>query len=534
MSSRLAGESPFLGRTIQVVRDLSVDEQVYLYDRTRRLKEGITAGAAVDAYRVVDRDLSLYLLFMEDSTRTKESFRNAAKFHEIRVNDFDAKNSSFQKKESLTDTVKMLVGYSDRTLFVVRSRIEGTCRWLERALAPYAQRHGLARPAFVNAGDGRHEHPTQEFLDQFSFLEHRRWDRSHIHVALVGDLFHGRTVHSKVNGLRVFNEVTVDLVAPEELAMPDHYVREMVDLGYRVRTFPSLDAYLSRRDLADTWYFTRLQLERMGERLIDRADSLRHAVTVRREFVHRIPEGARFFHPLPRHGEKPTIPSFLDDTHLNGWDEQSRNGYFTRIVEIALITGRLGADLQGESAQPTIFSDDYIVEAPVVPKTKPEYKVGIRPVNAGIVIDHIGRGSAPRQVWDHIDKVRRVLNLNITSSHGVYTSQDGHTHKGIISLPGVLTFDDIQLTTLGAVAPGCTVNIVSDGTVRQKYRLSMPPRIAGIEAIGCRNPDCISHSDHSEGVVPEFHRAGPSRFVCMYCERPHEFSEIWKDSPPRL
>ena len=71
--------SPFLGRTIQVVRDLSVDEQAYLYDQTRLLKEALREGdaATIDRFRVDRRDLGLYLVFLEDSTRTKESFRNA-------------------------------------------------------------------------------------------------------------------------------------------------------------------------------------------------------------------------------------------------------------------------------------------------------------------------------------------------------------------------------------------------------------------------------------------------------------------------
>ncbi|MFW5738326.1 MAG: bifunctional aspartate carbamoyltransferase catalytic subunit/aspartate carbamoyltransferase regulatory subunit, partial [Spirochaetota bacterium] len=177
--------SPFLGRTIQIVRDLSVDEQIYLYDQTRRLKEALRSGdpASIGRFRVDRPDLSVYLLFLEDSTRTKESFRNAAKFHNLRVNDFSATGSSFSKKESITDTVKMLVGYSQQSLFVVRTKLEGTCRWLESALATYTEKAGLPPVAFINGGDGRHEHPTQEFLDEFSFLEQRGWDRSHLHLA---------------------------------------------------------------------------------------------------------------------------------------------------------------------------------------------------------------------------------------------------------------------------------------------------------------------------------------------------------------
>ena len=76
-------------------------------------------------------------------------------------------------------------------------------RWKSR-LGSTPRASAGEKPVFINAGDGRHEHPTQEFLDEFTFLEQRGWDDSHIHVALIGDLFHGRTVHSKADGLNVF------------------------------------------------------------------------------------------------------------------------------------------------------------------------------------------------------------------------------------------------------------------------------------------------------------------------------------------
>ncbi len=72
------------------------------------------------------------------------------------------------------------------------------------------QRHGIEKPAFINGGDGRHEHPTQELLDEFTFLEQNNFDNSHIRIALIGDLLHGRTVHSKVDGLKIFKNVEID------------------------------------------------------------------------------------------------------------------------------------------------------------------------------------------------------------------------------------------------------------------------------------------------------------------------------------
>ena len=78
--------------------------------------------------------------------------------------------------------------------------------------------------------------------------------------------------------------------------------------------------------------FTRLQLERMGESVLEKAQSLREAVTFRQDMLGKIPEGTRFYHPLPRDRLYPTNPTFLDELPLNGWDGQSANGYWTRIA----------------------------------------------------------------------------------------------------------------------------------------------------------------------------------------------------------
>ncbi len=524
-----SGKNVFAGRTIHVVRDLSVDEQVYLYEKSRLIKEAFLAGdrREMDRFRLSDQDLCVYLAFLEDSTRTKESFRNAAKFHNVKVNDFTSAGSSFNKNESVTDTMKMLAGYSTRSIFVVRSRMEGVCRWLERAVSDHTKKLGLPRPAFINGGDGRHEHPTQEFLDEFSFLEQMNWDRSHLHIALVGDLFHGRTVHSKADGLRIFQKVEVDLIAPPELAMPPYYVDQMQRAGFSVRFFPSIQAYLDQKHVAKVWYFTRLQLERMGDQLLEKADKLRSAVTFDRTYMDRVLEGTSFYHPLPRHSATPTIPAFLDRTPLNGWDRQSMNGLFTRIAELGLVGGNLGADFAGESRKAPEFPDDFVEEVGVSESRKPNYKIGIKPVDNGVVIDHIGKGKSPEEIWEHIDKIRSILDLNVLSSHGVYYSATDGASKGIISLPDFARFDDRQIKMLGAIAPGCTFNMIANGAVKEKYRLRMPRRVYDLDQISCKNEDCVSHWEQHEHVVPEFHRSAENTFVCMYCERPHDFREIW-------
>jgi aspartate carbamoyltransferase len=539
-------KGPFKGRTVAVVGDLSLDEQRYLYRKARELKEAVRSGGDASAFRLEDRDYSVYLIFMEDSTRTRESFRNASEFLGARTNIFDAATSSFNKNESMSDAVRMLVGYADESCFVIRSKLEGVCRSLDDALGRYAELTGRPKPAFLNAGDGKHEHPTQEFLDEFSFLEQLGWRDEGIHLALTGDLYHGRTVHSKVDGLKVFGEVKVDLVAPEILGMPAHLVSRMRDNGFEVRIFESLDEYVASSSVAPIWYFTRLQLERMGDAVRDREPELRKAVTFRKDMLGLLPEGSRFYHPLPRDRRNPTNPFFLDDLPLNGWDGQSANGYWTRIALMGMVSGLLGSDFEGEAVVKPDFEDDFVREVVAVRASqagqaaghalgsKPEYKVGIKPVEEGIVIDHISSGEGVDMIWNHIDAIRRVLKLNLRSSHGVYHSNKGKdVFKGIISLPDVASFGERDLKKLAAIAPGCTLNLIHGARVARKYRLSMPPRIYGFDEISCKNELCVSNPAHSEGVTPSFVRkegkAGKpgTIFVCRYCEREHGFGEIW-------
>lgn len=523
-------EHPFAGRTISIVNDLSVDEQLYLYEQTKLLKKAVLKNSDTDKFRLNDQDYSIYLMFLEDSTRTKESFQNAARFHGTRVNVFDARSSSFNKHESITDTVKMLFGYAQKSLFIVRSKHEGLCTWLNNALGEYAASLGYPRPPFINAGDGKHEHPTQEFLDEFSFLEQLNWDRSLIHLAIVGDLYHGRTVHSKAEGLKIFSRAKVDLVAPRELAMPEYYIQKMKANGYDVRIFSSIDEYLQNGNVADIWYFTRLQLERMGEEVLEKADRLRDSVTFKKEDLGRLNSNTRFYHPLPRHRVHPVIPSFLDHLPLNGWDRQSINGYFTRIIEIAMLSGKIGRDFKGVASTPPSFEDDFVEEVDVSGKPSPEkqeHKVGIKPVENGIVIDHIGKGQEIRDIWNHIDKIRHIIALNCRSSHGVYHTNDPDYYKGIISLPGITSFDDRRIKMLGAIAPECTFNIIKDSRVTKKYRLHMPPRVYNFDEISCKNENCISNPQFHEPIQAEFYRSRDNKFICKYCEKEHDFQEIW-------
>ena len=521
----------FKGRAISVVNDLSLDEQLYLFRKTKELKEKIRNKGDLSQFKINDKNLGIYLVFLEDSTRTKESFRNAALFHNTKMSIFDASSSSFNKKESYADTFRTLGGYSDYSVFIIRSKLEGVCKWLSNCMDDFSIRNGFEKPSFINAGDGKHEHPTQELLDEFSFFEQRNWNRDHMHIALIGDLFHGRTTHSKADGLKLFKNVEVDLIAPTELRMPEQYVHKMKNNGFNVRIFESIDEYLAQKKVAESWYFTRLQLERMGEDVRDKANSLIDAVTFKQSYMDKMDSSVKLYHPLPRHRENPTIPVFLDSTSLNGWEKQSINGYYTRVVQIAMLGGQLGEDFDGELKKETKESENFIHEQTFTNDAdKPidlDYKIGIIPLKNGVVLDHIGKGDEIEVIWDHINKIRKIIKLNTIGSQGVFLSKKTNLKKGIIAIPNLDELDSRKMKKLAAIAPGCTLNVVKNHCVVKKYRIELPPKIYNYPDICCKNDACISRPEYNENALTSFSHLGENKFTCHYCEKEHEYKEIW-------
>lgn len=522
----------FLGRSLCIIDDFSKEERLYLFSQVKKLKDAIKANdtASIDSFRINNADFGIYEVFLEDSTRTKESFRNAANFHHAKLTEMSADNSSFNKGESFADTFNTLCGYNNQ-IFIIRSKVEGVCKHLQEVCSEYCERNELPyKPVFINAGDGKHEHPTQELLDEYTFLEDNNWDTESLHVALVGDLYHGRTVHSKADGLKLWNKVKVDLIAPDELAMPQSYYNKMVENGFQVRVFKSIEEYLQQGDISKKWYFTRPQLERMGEKILAKQDILRSYITFREEFMDKLPEGTKFYHPLPRHKAHPTIPTFLDKTPLNGWERQSINGMYCRIVLLGLVAGVIGNDFEEKTvAANAVEEKPWIVEVtPEENKKEREVSEGVRPIQNGIVIDHICKGEEPEEIRKHMILIRRVMGLDGLKG-GEWVSQGSSgLFKGIIFRPGTFTLTHKQIKRLAAVAPGCTLNIIENGKISKKFRTTMPPRIYNFDDLMCTNEACISNDSQNEHVTAMFTRTPDGKYACAYCGRVHTFKEIFK------
>eukprot|EP00931_Biecheleriopsis_adriatica_P114768 TRINITY_DN90682_c0_g1_i1.p1 TRINITY_DN90682_c0_g1~~TRINITY_DN90682_c0_g1_i1.p1 ORF type:complete len:588 (-),score=134.32 TRINITY_DN90682_c0_g1_i1:78-1841(-) len=568
------------GRTVHEVTDLSLQEQLYLYERTRRFKarkrdapeDAPALCEVVDANeeeRMDNPDSTVYLIFMEGSTRTRESLRNAAVYHGVKVNEFQAETSSFQKNETITDTMKMLAVYStERSVFVIRSELEGVCSWLKGVMSNHAQRFGIPAPAFLNAGDGAYTHPLGEFADIFSLLEKKQWDRSSVHLALVGDLAHGRTAHSKVEGLKIFQKVRVDLVAPEIFGYPVEYRNRMRRDGFEVREYSSVEEYLSQAEgsIAEVWYFYKPQFKKCGDIPQVQLDLLRSQVSFREEWLQRLPKGCGFFQTLPRDKENPIIPLSFDSKPINTWDTVAANAYFLDVVLLSMLFGKIG---KGLTPPVKAQENQAVAEAAVAPrpvfsaelpsfikaidlgaeghKRNPERarSGGPVPIKDGLVIDHIGVGTVAASCWDRLRMVRTILGwAKYIGSEGVYVSRRAPSNfKGIMTLPN-FDYRNLkvqELKMLASVAPGCTINCVAGDKVAAKYRLQVPERIYDLPNISCKNVLCVSNPKNRQRDVKAYMERVPYYetsvlpnckateflYVCKYCRWPHVYESIW-------
>ena len=160
------------------------------------------------------------------------------------------------------------------------------------------------------------------------------------------------------------------------------------------------------------------------------------------------------------------------------------------------------------------------------------YSEGVHPIDEGVVIDHVGRGQSEADIRSRLRLIVSVLELGGVGGEWVSTSHGGSGHlKGIVFRPRMAPPDDAFVKKLAAVAPGCTLNVISKQHVVKKFRLSAPPRIYGFDKLSCTNEACISHPAQHEGVPADFVRDARSHYVCIYCDTPHRFHQVW--SPAR-
>ena len=164
------------------------------------------------------RGKSVFNIFFENSTRTRTTFEIAAKRLSADVINLDVSRSSTAKGETLLDTLDNLCAmHAD--MFVVRHAASGAPFLMAQHLA----RTGKEHVRVVNAGDGRHAHPTQGLLDMYTIRHYKR-DFSQLSVAIVGDILHSRVARSDIHALRTLGVPDIRIVGPKTLLPED--VRE--------------------------------------------------------------------------------------------------------------------------------------------------------------------------------------------------------------------------------------------------------------------------------------------------------------------
>ena len=197
------------------------------------------------------RGKSIFNVFFEKSTRTRTTFEIAAKRLSADVINLNIGASSTSKGETLLDTVWNLQAM-DADMFIVRHSQSGAPHLIARHVKP-----GIA---VINAGDGRHAHPTQGLLDMYT-IRHYKKDFTNLTVAIVGDVLHSRVARSQIHALKTLGVPDLRVIGPKTL-VPAQVER----LG--VRVFHDMAAGL--RD-CDVVIMLRLQNERMNGALLPSA-----------------------------------------------------------------------------------------------------------------------------------------------------------------------------------------------------------------------------------------------------------------------
>ncbi len=194
------------------------------------------------------RGKSVFNIFFENSTRTRTTFEIAAKRLSADVINLAIAQSSTSKGESMLDTVANLAAMQ-ADLFVVRHAASG---------APYLMaKHVGPDIHVINAGDGRHQHPTQGLLDMFT-IRHYKKDFTQLRVAIIGDILHSRVARSQIHALTTLGCPEIRVIAPRTLIPAD-----IKSLG--VHVYHDLREGLKDVDVVST---LRLQNERMKGALL--------------------------------------------------------------------------------------------------------------------------------------------------------------------------------------------------------------------------------------------------------------------------
>jgi len=265
-------------------------------------------------------------LFFESSTRTRTTFEVAAKRLSADVINLNINTSATSKGESLLDTLANLEAMQT-DMFVVRHSDSGAAHFIARHVQPHI--------SVLNAGDGRHAHPTQAMLDMFTIRRHFK-EFAPLKIAIVGDILHSRVARSEIHALTTLGVDEVRVVGPKTLIPSD-----IATMG--VHVYHDL-----RKGLADVdvVMMLRVQQERMDGAFIPSQKEYLRTYGLTDDTLAYAKPTAIVMHPGPiNRGVE--IESSVADGPRSVILEQVTNGIAVRMAVMAMIMGSYSASREG-------------------------------------------------------------------------------------------------------------------------------------------------------------------------------------------
>ena len=296
-------------RNLIDIKDLSVEEIDQLIEKAKDIMEN------KEKYSEKCKNKILATLFFEPSTRTRLSFESAMLGLGGNVIGFsDAMNSSASKGETVSDTIRVVNGYSD--IIAMRHPKEG---------APMVASE-VSRVPIINAGDGGHNHPTQTLTDLLT-ISKEKGRLADLTIGLCGDLKFGRTVHSLITAMARYKNIKFILISPEELKVPNYIKTEVLDKN-NIKWCETQDIEEHMNEL-DILYMTRVQ----KERFFNEADyvRLKDYYILNEEKLKNAKSDLCIMHPLPRVNE---IAKEVDNDPRACYFKQAEYGRYIRMALI--------------------------------------------------------------------------------------------------------------------------------------------------------------------------------------------------------
>ncbi len=292
------------------IKSLMKEDILSILEEGERMRDAVESGAkSLDALR----DRSVATLFYENSTRTKNSFENAARFLGANVVSVSVGNSSVKKGETLIDTGMTLERIMTDAI-VIRHEVAGAAK----LLADNVKCHVL------NAGDGLHAHPTQALLD-FLTMKEIFGGFEGLEVAIIGDIKHSRVARSNIEGLKKLG-ANVRIFAPNTL-MPQGIDRTGVKIAESVE---------EACDNADVIMGLRIQLERQKKGLFPSVGEYVKYYGITKERVALAKKNAVVMHPAPvNRGVE--IASDVIDSDKSYIYRQVTNGLAVRMAVLKML-----------------------------------------------------------------------------------------------------------------------------------------------------------------------------------------------------